>query len=114
MLSTATEQQNLQRETQLGEEKYKQGRKQQQQNSCPLLEIIKNIYIYLPFGLFSGEVKYSFGTESDEEDLEAPLPLRSDEELRRLYNMRAFGKFITTKVVAIKDVTLSLEKIIIK
>lgn len=32
--------------------------------------------------LFSSEDKYSSQTESDEEDLEPPLPLRSDEELQ--------------------------------
>lgn len=47
--------------------------------------------------MFSGEVKYKCGTESDEEDLEAPLPLRSDEELRRLHNMHTFGEFIAIK-----------------
>ncbi|XP_075873847.1 E3 ubiquitin ligase TRAF3IP2-like isoform X1 [Nelusetta ayraudi] len=45
-----------------------------------------------------GEVKYKCGTESDEEDLEAPLPLRSDEELRRLDNMHTFDLHPATDV----------------
>lgn len=46
------------------------------------------------FGFVSEEDKREFGTESDGEDLEAPLPLRSDEELFKLDHMRTCGEFM--------------------
>lgn len=52
--------------------------------------------------MVSGGDKYECGTESDEEDLEAPLPLRSDEELRRLDNMHTCGEFIAIKQLLLK------------
>lgn len=54
--------------------------------------------------LFSSEDKYSSQTESDEEDLEPPLPLRSDEELQDYspvwppdYYMHRCGELIIKK-----------------
>lgn len=77
------EQRGLQTEAQLGEElgKSKHGEK------CVFASRFirdKIMYVFF-FFIFRGEAKYNSQPQSDEEDLEPPLPLRSHDE-RQHYN----------------------------